>query len=78
MPGNITQVQLQGSSGPASIAPGQAAGKWVTDNSQFGLESLNLVRRFATWRTVAEAYDEATLRFFAGRTDCYCRTWALI
>ena len=47
----------------------QAAGKLGYRVASLVLNPENLVRQFATWQTVAEAYDEATLRFFAGRID---------
>ena len=61
-------VGIIGSSVHAALLA-QAAGKLGYRVASFVLNPENLVRQFATWQTVAEAYDEATLRFFAGRID---------
>lgn len=61
-------VGIIGSSVHAALLA-QAAGKLGYRVASLVLNPENLVRQFATWQTVAEAYDEATLRFFAGRID---------
>ena len=61
-------VGIIGSSIHAALLA-QAAGKLGYRVASLVLNPDNLVRQFATWQTVAEAYDEATLRFFAGRID---------
>ena len=61
-------VGIIGSSVHAALLA-QAAGKLGYRVASLALNPENLVRQFATWQTVAEAYDEATLRFFAGRID---------
>lgn len=61
-------VGIIGSSVHAALLA-QAAGKLGYRVASLVLKPENLVRQFATWQTVAEAYDEATLRFFAGRID---------
>lgn len=61
-------VGIIGSSIHAALLA-QAAGKLGYRVASLVLNPENLVRQFATWQTVAEAYDEATLRFFAGRID---------
>ena len=62
------KVGIIGSSIHAALLA-QAAGKLGYRVASLVLNPDNLVRQFATWQTVAEAYDEATLRFFAGRID---------
>lgn len=61
-------VGIIGSSVHAALLA-QAAGKLGYRVASLVLNPENLVRQFATWQTVAEAYDVATLRFFAGRID---------
>lgn len=61
-------VGIIGSSVHAALLA-QAAGKLGYRVASLVLNPENLVRQFATWQTVAEAYDEVTLRFFAGRID---------
>lgn len=61
-------VGIIGSSVHAALLA-QAAGKLGYRVASLVLNPENLVRQFATWQTVAEAYDEASLRFFAGRID---------
>ena len=47
----------------------QSAGKLGYRVASLVLEANNPVRQFASWQTVAEAYDESALRYFAGRVD---------
>ena len=61
-------VGIIGASIHAALAA-QAAGKLGYRVASLVLSPDNPVRQFATWQTVAEQYDEAALRFFAGRVD---------
>ena len=47
----------------------QAAGKLGYRVASLVRHELNPVRQFAFWQTVTTDYNEATLRFFAGRVD---------
>ncbi|MCW6659426.1 ATP-grasp domain-containing protein [Aerococcaceae bacterium NML191292] len=47
----------------------QSAGKLGYRVASLVLNANNPVRQFASWQTVADAYDESALRYFAGRVD---------